>query len=165
MSRENQLDITEMFKQGEIEQLTDLLLNFPSILNQQNENGDYLAHIAAQYGRSELIMLMARLSYNFNKYFNCLGYLPVHTACHYQQFDCLIALKLSGADLNAITESDFLTPLHIACITGSLPIVRYLLRENVQWNVVDLYGRTPGKLALIHNNLSAADEIFNYSRS
>ncbi|THD19441.1 Ankyrin-1 [Fasciola hepatica] len=141
-------DLTELISKGGMEKIGKRLTEFPELCHWQDDAGDYVAHVACQHARSDVVMLLGRLDYNFDTEYNSAGFLPIHTACYYGNIDCVLALKLCGADLNALTESDHWTPLHIACRIGYLPLIHVLLRAGVRINVRDAFNQTPQDVAL-----------------
>ncbi|CAL8108338.1 unnamed protein product [Calicophoron daubneyi] len=158
--KEDEFDVTQLIIEGKTNCLSKRFLNFPDLMYQQNDRGDYPAHTACQYGRSDAVMLLNRLGCHLDEQYNSFGYLPIHTACQYCQVDCVVALWLCGADLNAVTQSDYLTPLHIVCQNGYAPIVRILLRYKVKTNAKDVYGYTPLMTAMIHGHQSVLDILY-----
>ncbi|VDP91016.1 unnamed protein product [Echinostoma caproni] len=137
---------------GSMNRLSKYLIEFPEVCHWQNSAGEYIAHLACQYGRSEVVMLLGRLDYNFNVEYNACGYLPIHIACYHKNVDCVLALHLCGADINATTESDLWTPLHIACQIGYLPLIHVLLRIGARTGVRNVFNQTPQDLARAMEN-------------
>ncbi|TGZ63956.1 hypothetical protein CRM22_006615 [Opisthorchis felineus] len=154
---EEYADITKLVIDGEMDVLTRKLMRFPHLCHQQNEYGDFIAHTACRFGRSEVVMLLGRLEYDFDSEYNSMGYLPIHTACQYRQIDCVLALQLCGADIGAPTESDKLTSMHIACRLGYIPLVHALVRAGVKFNTPDAYGNTPLSTAVALGYTSITD--------
>lgn len=80
------------------------------------------------------------------------GYTPLHEV---YDFDVARVLVKYGADVNAKTESN-LTPLHIACYKSNLEIVKLLIQNGADKNVVctdgEFKGCTPIDIARINNN-------------
>ncbi|KAA0185376.1 Ankyrin-1 [Fasciolopsis buskii] len=147
---EDEYDFTELIVKGDMEIIARRLTKFPDICHWQNDAGDFVAHVACQHARSDVVMLLGRLDYNFDDEYNSSGFLPIHTACLYRNIDCVLALKICGADLNAVTESDHWTPLHIACRIAYLPLIHVLLRLGVKTNAREALGKTPHDVASSH---------------
>lgn len=154
------MDLEQMVIEGEMRALSAELYTYPHLIDWRNGDGDTMAHIAAQHGRSEVILLLWRLNYNFNKPYNPRGYLPIHTACHYNHLDCIIALRLAGADLNMTTQPDKMTPLHICCRHGCVQIIRMLIRNGANSEAKDAYGHLPINKAEWHGARDAVDYLW-----
>src|SRR5690606_1265870 len=65
-----------------------------------------------------------------------------------------------GADVNAKAVCGN-TPLHHACIQGSVDILTLLLNEGADANARNPNGNTPLHLAAFHNNLEVAKLLLN----
>ena len=71
---------------------------------------------------------------------------PLTEACFYGNYDFAEFLILRGADVNFKDNYDD-TPLHRACQNCHLEIVKLLLKENAEKNVVNCNAYTPEELA------------------
>lgn len=79
-------------------------------------------------------MLLGRPDYKFDNEYTSSEFPLSPTDCLYRNIDCVLALNICGADLNAMTKSDHWNPLHIACRIAYLPLICISLRPGVKTN-------------------------------
>lgn len=93
-----------------------------------------------------------------NAYFD---HSPVNDAFINNDFELI--KKLSKEELEArIYRNRFgavMTALHLAVEKGDLDLIKAINKKKVNWNVVDLYQRTPLLLALIENNYEITEYL------
>jgi len=71
------------------------------------------------------------------------GYTPLHYAARNGYGNIAEALLGKGASVNAGTKASDSTPLHRACLSGNVSIVRLLLKHRAQPSLADTDGKLP----------------------
>lgn len=73
---------------------------------------------------------------------------PLHSACHWNNVECVAALIAHGADINAKSKGSQ-TPLHLACASSyNSPALQLLLTHpDTDPRVVNSSGDTPEDIA------------------
>lgn len=140
-SRELELEfqLVEYIQNGDVSNLQQLLIAYPTLKNYQDGDGNYLLHLASKSGNLKMIqMLMKDMNLSPNVY-NHAGATPLHiiaatTDLPYDKIDehlrIIAAFKDANANFNARInkEKHTPTPLHIAALTSTQPrIVEALL--------------------------------------
>jgi ankyrin repeat protein len=90
------------------------------------------------------------LSVNHKNNDNCT---PLFNACLYDNYQGALYLIEKGAEINAVTESKRLTPLHAASMMGHAEIVKLLLFFNADVTIKSTSGNTPLLNAVSSNKL------------
>jgi ankyrin repeat protein len=90
------------------------------------------------------------LSVNHKNNDNCT---PLFNACLYDNYQGALYLIEKGAEINAVTESKRLTPLHAASMMGHVEIVKLLLFFNADVTIKSTSGNTPLLNAVSDNKL------------
>lgn len=68
--------------------------------------------------------------------------------------------RIKSGELNPFRETiNGLTPLHLACIQGSLKSVKFLVRLGVDINAISKMGRTPVQECIFHGHVDCMDEL------
>ncbi|CAG2243985.1 unnamed protein product [Mytilus edulis] len=128
-----------------------LLLENKAKVDCFNKNGDTPLHLACQAGQTEILNLL--LKYDIDTCINrpnVKGYTPFYLAISNGHIEIANTIIKHGADPNYQNE-DGSTPLHIACETNKLEMVKTLLVQyNVDINKEDNKGRTPLDISKIH---------------
>ncbi|VDI23281.1 Hypothetical predicted protein, partial [Mytilus galloprovincialis] len=128
-----------------------LLLENKAKVDCFNKNGDTPLHLACQAGQTEILNLL--LKYDIDTCINrpnVKGYTPFYLAISNGHIDIANTIIKHGADPNYQNE-DGSTPLHIACETNKLEMVKTcLVQYNVDTNKEDNKGRTPLDISKIH---------------
>ncbi|VEL31051.1 unnamed protein product [Protopolystoma xenopodis] len=150
-------DILGTVQKGNVEDLKNLYSKLPEIFSRSNDNGDFIAHMAAKHGRSDILQWLNSIKCKFNDEFNTAGFLPIHVAVLHGNLDCVLALKMGGANMDAISESDELTPLHLACRNGNVSIINVLANANANLLAKDAYGNKPIDIAVNYGQAKAAE--------
>ena len=117
---------------------------------QLNEDGDYLLHIACQWGDVDIVQyLVTNEKYNPSVQSSTSKNTPLHIAAKYGQDDGVIIQLLSykQCDPNA-QNSEWDTPLHIACCRKSLAIIKSLLQIRCSTNISNKKGVTAQTIPL-----------------
>ena len=65
-------------------------------------------------------------------------------------------LVAAGADVNHHTAPEAVTPLHLACVGGIKPLVRYLLEQGADPNVLSSQNKSPLVYCLAYGHTEAA---------
>jgi ankyrin repeat protein len=111
---------------GKLEQLEQLLLADPELLNRTDLVGFTPLQYAATWGQLDAARLLldrgARLT-------GQNGWTPLHYAAAEGHRETVELLVERGADVNAVSVSDGSTPLHSAVINGHAAVARFLLEK------------------------------------
>jgi len=71
-----------------------------------------------------------------------------------------IKSRIKSGELNPFVETiNGLTPLHLACIQGSLNAVKFLVKLGVDINATSKIGRTPVQECIFHGHVDCMDEL------
>lgn len=76
--------------------------------------------------------------------------------------DNLVEMKsrIKSGELNPFIETiNGLTPMHLACIQGSLKTVKFLAELGVDINATSKLGRTPVQECIFHGHVDCMDEL------
>uniref|UniRef100_A0A0B7A4Z4 Uncharacterized protein n=1 Tax=Arion vulgaris TaxID=1028688 RepID=A0A0B7A4Z4_9EUPU len=109
--------------------------------NVVNASGDNALHIAAKYGRHELIDDIAKICPKLDSK-NCKGHTPLQEAIQAGHFTTAVILINKGADVK-IDEGESIPLLHLAAASGADDVVRILLEKGVDPNMEDKFRNTP----------------------
>ena len=114
-----------------------------------NEDGDYLLHIACQWGDVGIVRyLITDERCNPNVQSSTSKNTPLHIAAKYGQDDVIVQLlSYKECDPNA-QNCEWDTPLHIACCRKSLNIIKSLLQIRCSTNISNKKGLTAQNIAL-----------------
>ena len=114
-----------------------------------NENGDGLLHLACQWGDMSIVRyLIANERCDPNVQSSTSRNTPLHIAAKYGQ-DNIIVQLLSYKECNSNAQnSDWDTPLHIACCRRSLNVIKSLLQTKCWTNILNKKGETAQNIPL-----------------
>ena len=117
-----------------------------------NEDGDYLLHIACQWGDVDMVRcLITDQRCNPNVKSSTSENSPLHIAVKSEQDDTIVQL-LSHKQCNPnVQNKEGDTPLHIACCRRSLHIIKLLLGERCSTNISNMKGETAQDIPLNEN--------------
>ena len=126
-------------------EIVKLISNHPQCETLEAENNDMERplHLACQSGNVAIVHHLVNKNCQFNikgKH----GNTPLHYACKFRSFEIfsLLATHPQCETLEAEND-DKERPLHIACQSGNVAIVRLLVNKNCQINIKDKCGNTP----------------------
>src|SRR2546423_8766741 len=89
------------------------------------------------------------------------GTTKLHTATYQDDFDAVVKLIRTGADVNA--RNDYgVTPLSLACSNGNAQIIEALLKAGADPNATVRSGETPLMLAARTGNVEAVRLLLTY---
>jgi ankyrin repeat protein len=136
----SEVTVFEAVITGKIQELDDIRNRNKNAINIRDGRGYQAAHLAAECGQSTVIQWLARNGYPLNNE-SSTGYSPIHIACERGNIDCVLALKMGGANLKAKTGMDRLSPLHLACRVGELNIAQFLIKNGLDPKEKDGFGK------------------------
>lgn len=137
--------IHEAAERGNLNRIQELLNHFPEMKDHTNEEGLTSLHLAAKFGRVEIVKWLAVNEVNLNKE-TPQGYSPIHLTAMNGHVNCLMVLHAMGAVITCRTL-DKKTPLHLAAMNGHIECVKWLVANRSSLSVKDDMGRTPREIA------------------
>ncbi|XP_062614958.1 uncharacterized protein LOC134276712 isoform X2 [Saccostrea cucullata] len=136
--------IHEAAERGNLKRIQELLNYFPEMKDHTNEQGLTPLHLAAKFGRVEILKWLAINEVNMNRE-TPQGYSPIHLAAMNGHVNCLMILHAMGAVITCRTL-DKQTPLHLAAMNGHVECVKWLVANRSSMSVKDDVGRTPREI-------------------
>ena len=118
--------------------LAQLLLEHGADVNVRNRNGSTALHLAAEYGRVEVMRVLLRHDANADAK-DSQGRTPFHAAAGYGGVEVVRVLLEHGANADA-EDKEGRSPFHLA---GSEEVVRVLLERGANVGAEDIHGKTP----------------------
>lgn len=116
-------------------------------INVSNVDGNTALHIAAKYGRCEILRLLLDAGADVNVVARKSGFTPLHLACQNQRVAVVRELiKCGGCKLD-VKDNEGNTPLYYACITDQIRVVEVLLQEGASAKVRNDAGKTAEEVA------------------
>ncbi|MCI0637554.1 MAG: ankyrin repeat domain-containing protein [Gemmataceae bacterium] len=109
-----------------------------------------LLHLAAKFGRQEIIELLIKSELDINV--ARFGVTPLHLAAEFGHHTVAEMLIRKGAKVDAKEDLEGLTPLHLAVWKNRLRVVRILLENKASVNVRDKYLSTPLHFAITYES-------------
>lgn len=137
--------IHEAAERGNLNRIQELLHHFPEMKDHTNEEGLTSLHLAAKFGRVEIVKWLAVNEVNLNKE-TPQGYSPIHLTAMNGHVNCLMVLHAMGAVITCRTL-DKKTPLHLAAMNGHIECVKWLVANRSSLTVKDDMGRTPREIS------------------
>jgi hypothetical protein len=89
------------------------------------------------------------------------GFTPIHSACFYGSIDSLLVLLNFDPDLNATTDLNHWTPLHIGAMMGNKVVVQSLLEAGASTQIEDVFGALPAHYVVMRSDSTIADLLKN----
>jgi ankyrin repeat protein len=121
----------------------------------QAEHGDTALHVAARYGKLEIVQYVVVTDGGKVNAKNNNSFTLLHWAASENSIDVVKHLVSVGADIHA-KDKDGCTPLHFAARNNSdVDVAKFLVSEGADVNGKDLYGHTPLLLAAGWNGNNA----------
>jgi len=141
------LDFFESAAMGDTDRMETMLDAQPDLLESFSPDGFQALHLAAFFGRAQVVRLLVERGAGANTYSrNGFGVMPLHSAVAGRHLDAARALLEHGADPNAVQSEDF-TPLMAAAQNGMADMVTLLLSFGADPHRRTRDGRTPGDIA------------------
>lgn len=141
------LNFFEAAAVGDAGTVRAMLEKQPELLESFSPDGFQALHLAAFFGRTDVVELLAERGADVNTYSrNGFGVMPLHSAVAGSHLDTARVLLEHGADPNAVQSEEF-TPLMAAAQNGMSDMVTLLLSFGADSNRRTRDGRTPGDIA------------------
>lgn len=133
----------EACKNGEINKVSDFLINNQDLATSYSEDGLTALHYAALSENIHLINVLFQYSVDVNQTSKDNKLSALHIAClqgHLGVTDRILRHKDINVDLETEINS---TPLHCACLKGCYEIVELLLQAKANYSIENSFGKTP----------------------
>jgi uncharacterized protein len=157
--RVDELDVFEAAAFGDVDRLTELLSNEPSLVTSYSGDGFTAMHFAAFFGRYEAAALLIQRGAEVDAFGR--GWMTgtaMHSAVSRLQSDVVRILLEAGANPN-VRQSAGWTPLHAAAMNGDLASVELLLASGAEPTATNDEGRSVIDLAEESGDEATADRI------
>ncbi|MCE1248630.1 MAG: ankyrin repeat domain-containing protein [Firmicutes bacterium] len=151
-------EVHDAAKSGDLAKVKEILSKNPELISTQNEDGKTPLHLAAGWGRIEVMKYLISLKVDINIR-NKDGGTPLHVAASQGQPEAARLLLKSGADVNAVRTVGKATPLHIAALKGHKDVAVILIENGADVNAKMANGATPLRVALARGNNDIAELI------
>ena len=119
-------------------------------LNEQNEKGETIVHIAAQNGQADAIHMLAGAGADVTIADNH-GATPIHFAAYYGHANAICVLAVKGADVDK-PMIDGRTPVFIAVHNGHVEAIRMLADKGAKVDTPTKDGETPMHFAAYYGH-------------
>jgi ankyrin repeat protein len=153
------LDIFEAAAFGEVDRLTELLSDEPSLVTSYSSDGFTALHFAAFFGRYEAAALLIERGAEVDAFGR--GWMTgtaMHSAVSRLQSDVVRILLEAGANPN-VRQSAGWTPLHAAAMNGDVTSVELLLASGADPTATNDEGRSVIDLATEKGDEATVDLI------
>ena len=157
--RVDELDVFEAAAFGDVDRLTELLSDEPSLVTSYSGDGFTALHFAAFFGRFEAAALLIERGAEVDAFGR--GWMTgtaMHSAVSRLQSDVVRILLEAGANPN-VRQSAGWTPLHAAAMNGDLTSVELLLASGADPTATNDEGRSVIDLATESGDEATADRI------
>jgi ankyrin repeat protein len=157
--RVDTLDLFEAAAFGDVDRLTALLGDEPSLVNAYSGDGFTALHFAAFFGRYEAAALLIERGAEVDAFGR--GWMTgtaMHSAVSRLQSDVVRILLEAGANPN-VRQSAGWTPLHAAAMNGDLTSIELLLASGADATATNEEGRSVIDLANESGDEPTADRI------
>jgi uncharacterized protein len=157
--RVDALDIFEAAAFGEVDRLTELLSDEPSLVTSYSGDGFTALHFAAFFGRYEAAALLIERGAEVDAFGR--GWMTgtaMHSAVSRLQSDVVRILLEAGANPN-VRQSAGWTPLHAAAMNGDVISVELLLASGADPTATNDEGRSVIDLATESGDEATVDRI------
>jgi ankyrin repeat protein len=156
LSADPEVNVFDAAALGDAEFVTAILDRYPGFLRARAADGFTLLHLAAFFGRGEVVdLLLARGADVHAISDNPMRVTPLHSAAAAGQAAVVEALLRAGADPNARQEGGW-TALHQAALSGNAEMARALLDCGADREARGDDGRTPAALAAAKGRIEVA---------
>jgi uncharacterized protein len=157
--RVDELDVFEAAAFGDVDRLTELLSDEPSLVTSYSGDGFTALHFAAFFGRFEAAALLIGRGAEVDAFGR--GWMTgtaMHSAVSRLQSDVVRILLEAGANPN-VRQSAGWTPLHAAAMNGDLTSVELLLASGADPTATNDEGRSVIDLATESGDEQTVDRI------
>jgi uncharacterized protein len=157
--RVDELDVFEAAAFGDVDRLTELLSNEPSLVTSYSGDGFTAMHFAAFFGRYEVAALLIERGAEVDAFGR--GWMTgtaMHSAVSRLQSDVVRILLEAGANPN-VRQSAGWSPLHAAAMNGDLTSVELLLASGAEPTATNDEGRSVIDLATESGDQRTVDRI------
>jgi uncharacterized protein len=157
--RVDELDVFEAAAFGDVDRLTELLSEEPSLVTSYSGDGFTALHLAAFFGRFEAVALLIERGAEVDALGR--GWMTgtaMHSAASRLQSDVVRILLEAGANPN-VRQSAGWTPLHAAAMNGDLTSVELLLASGADPTATNDEGRSVIDLATESGGEATAGRI------
>jgi uncharacterized protein len=157
--RVDELDVFEAAAFGDVDRLTELLSNEPSLVTSYSGDGFTALHFAAFFGRYEAAALLIERGAEVDAFGR--GWMTgtaMHSAVSRLQSDVVRILLEAGANPN-VRQSAGWSPLHAAAMNGDLTSVELLLASGAEPTATNDEGRSVIDLATESGDQRTVDRI------
>jgi Ankyrin repeats (3 copies) len=131
--------------------ILQLIKQYPTYVQEMNNNDEYPLYLACKYGSSETVVtqLLTRFPEAASVQGNVRGNFPLHISCYYQSEEVVLLLLNTFPHAAAVRNNDGHYPLHLACFNSkSEKVVIQLLKEYPQAAAIpNIYDHYPIQLA------------------
>jgi uncharacterized protein len=155
----DELDVFEAAAFGDVDRLTELVSDEPSLVTTYSGDGFTALHFAAFFGRYEAAALLIERGAEVDAFGR--GWMTgtaMHSAVSRLQSDVVRILLEAGANPN-VRQSAGWTPLHAAAMNGDLASVELLLASGAEPTATNDEGRSVIDLAEESGDEATADRI------
>ncbi|THD27035.1 Tryptophan synthase alpha chain [Fasciola hepatica] len=146
---------------GDFDALVDLLLQWPTVVRQRDQNERTLLHNAAAKGNLNIVKLLLANNAKVNES-DEQGNLPIHLALiegHVEVAELLLAYDTDGLASN----KDGLQPIHIASERNQIKILELILQiDGVDVNAEGERGATPLHYCCIRDSFECLDLLLQH---
>ena len=147
LAADPEMNVFDAAALGDAGFVTRILDQFPSFLRARAADGFTLLHLAAFFGRAEVVdLLLARGAEVGAVSGNPMRVRPIHSAAAAGETAIVETLLRSGAEANVQQEGGW-TPLHSAALSGNAEMARSLLSFGADASIRADDGRTPLEMA------------------
>lgn len=127
-----EIAIRSAMKVGDTQRVRDLFAAHPDMLAQETPFGSWL-HVAASFGRTEIIAHLLHLGVDINRLGGILEGSAMNEAAGDGRFEVVRQLLDAGAELD--TSASVRNPLFSAIYGGSMEIVKLLIERGIDYRV------------------------------
>lgn len=135
-------DVHGMVVKGDVAALKQALATDPSALKWRGPAGDSLLHVAAYYGRLDMMRYLLARGIDANTRSTRTGSTPLASAARAGQTKAAALLISGGAKVDAASRQAY-TPLHNAAMAGHTEVAELLLGKGAHVNASTSAGETP----------------------
>jgi len=150
LAKEVPCKLLKAAEEGKLEELKEILLKHPTLINSTDSDGYTALHRASYSGHEEVLLYLLDHGANVNAKTHD-GWQPIHCATRWNNINICKILLEHKADINATTKG-LQTPLHFASLTqdSSKILEMFLLNADIRTDITNAAGDTAYDLA--HRN-------------